>query len=389
MRQVSDKQKNFAKKIAKELNIELTGDSKDYIKNFIDTNLEKYNQLLKDSPASQKQLDFVNKIADTLYIDIPDNFSHKDAKEFINENIDEFKDAMNDRHTHLLKIDPKNLSNETQEKYYNDLITKTGAEKDFNKAFELIQKFNDNNEVSVFEKMLQTDKLAQTLDIKGMDIANKVAENELSKEYIEVWGLKDKPYKIAKHINDFTPIRYQDAKEFAKLDLIEEKTDEKFFKDFEEIDKKVQSGEISQDDDKLKDVLDTGAETSLYIQKTKEEIEEHVSKEYMKEAFSEYIKEEDVHNASKLLEDNKEILDEFDYDRFEEQLDNVMNRLLDDKVKDIEHQIERRDEVEYKFMKEDENELDLENDEKEIEDDKDNENPGRERENEEEYEYER
>ena len=257
MRQVSDKQKNFAKKIAKELNIELTGDNKDYIKNFIDTNLEKYNQLLKDSPASQKQLDFVNKIADTLYIDIPDNFSHKDAKEF------------------------------------------------------------------------------------------------------------------------------------AKLDLIKEKTDEKFFKDFEEIDKKVQNGEISQDDDKLKDILDKGVEISLYLQETKEEIEMHINKEYLKEEFSEYIKEEDVHNASKLLEDNKEILDEFDYDRFEEQLDNVMNRLLDDKVKDIEHQIERRDEVEYKFMKEDENELDLENDEKEIEDDKDNENPGRERENEEEYEYER
>ena len=257
VRQVSDKQKNFAKKIAKELNIELTGDNKDYIKNFIDTNLEKYNQLLKDSPASQKQLDFVNKIADTLYIDIPDNFSHKDAKEF------------------------------------------------------------------------------------------------------------------------------------AKLDLIKEKTDEKFFKDFEEIDKKVQNGEISQDDDKLKDILDKGVEISLYLQETKEEIEMHINKEYLKEEFSEYIKEEDVHNASKLLEDNKEILDEFDYDRFEEQLDNVMNRLLDDKVKDIEHQIERRDEVEYKFMKEDENELDLENDEKEIEDDKDNENPGRERENEEEYEYER
>jgi len=68
VRQVSDKQKNFAEKIAKELHIELTGDVKDDIKNFIDTNLEKYNQSLKDTPASQKQLDFVNKIADTLYL---------------------------------------------------------------------------------------------------------------------------------------------------------------------------------------------------------------------------------------------------------------------------------------------------------------------------------
>ncbi|HIP14681.1 MAG TPA: conjugative relaxase [Sulfurimonas autotrophica] len=388
VRQVSDKQKDFAEKIAKELHVEFTGDSKDDIKNFIDTNLEKYNQSLKDAPASQKQLDFVNKIADTLYIDTSDNFSHKDAKEFISENINEFKDAMDDRHSHLLKVSPKDLSIEIQEKYYNDLVSKTGAEKDFNKGFELIQKYNEHNEVGVHEKMLQTDKLAQMLDIKGMDIANKVAENSFSKEYIEVWGLKDKPYEIAKHVNDFTTVKYQDAKEFAKLDLIEEKADEKFFIDFEEIDKKVQNGEILQDDDKLKDVLDTGTETSLYLQETKEEIEAHVSKEYLKEEFSEYIQGDNIYDASKLLDDNKKMFDEFDYDRFEKQLGDVMDRLLDDEVKDIEHQIERRDEVEHELM-EDEKEQDLENNEKEIEDDKDNEISGRDGESREEYEYER
>jgi len=82
------------------------------------------------------------------------------------------------------------------------------------------------------------------------------------------------------------------------------------------------------------------------------------------------------------------MLEEFDYDKFVKQLGDVMDKLLDDEVKDIEHQIARRDEIEHELM-EDEKEQDLKNNEKEMEDEKDNENSGRERGNEEEYEHER
>ena len=353
----SEKQMSFAKKIADELNLDLKAENKNEVKNFIDNNIDKYNDALKNAPASQKQLDFVNKIADTLYIDIKkEDFTHRDAKAFINENIDDFKSAMDNRHKYLLNVKTDSLSSENRDKYIDDLVGRIGNEKDFDKAFELMQKYNSDNNVGVFEKMVQTDKLAQTLDIKGMDIANKVAENEFSTEYIDTWGLKDKPYEIAKHINDFTTIKYQDAKEFAKLDIIEEKSNEKFFKEFEEIDKKVQSGEIKEDDEKVINLLDSGTEVSEFLNETRSEIEEYISGEYLKEEFSECIKNSDVYDASKILNDNKELFDEFDYENMERELGSVMEKLMDEKAEDIEKDMEKRDIVEHELMKENTNE---------------------------------
>ena len=355
----SEKQISFANKIASELNLDFKSDNKSEVSEFINTNIDKYNDVLKNAPASQKQLDFVSKIANTLYLDVKDDFTHKDAKEFINTNIDAFKDAMDDRHEHLLNTNPENLNNENRDKYTSDLIEQIGNEKDFDKSFELMQKYNENNETGIFEKMIQTDRLAQTLDIRGMDIANKVLENNFDKEYIDAWGLKDKPYEIAKHVNDFTDLKYQDAKEFAKLDLIEEKSNDKFFEDFEEIDKKVQSGELKDDDEKVIKLMDSGAKVSEFLNETRDEINEEIDRKYLKEEFEEYIKDEDIYNASKLIGENKELFDEFEHKNMEEKVDFLMNDLFEEKADEIIEEMEKRDEKELEFLNEDEEQENL------------------------------
>jgi len=341
---ISDKQLDFAKKISEELHVEFDSDKKIDVKNFIDNNLDNYNNSLQNTPASVNQLKFSSKIADTLYLDLgKDNLTHKESKEFIKNNIETFKEAMDNKHDYLLKIDPNSLQLKTQEKYYTDLLKEIGSQKEFDKSFELINKYNENNKVGIYEKMVQTDKLAKTLDIKGMDIANKVAESAFGEEYINMWRLKDNPYEIAKHINEYTNMKYQDTKELAKLDLIEEKIDDKFFERFDELDKKVQAGEIQEEI--VKEFLKLENQKVEYLQNTKEELVEHFEIKQIKSEICEYIQEEDIYEASKLLEENKDGFEEFDYKGFEEQIDAVMSQMLEIEAKTIEKNMEKISEV--------------------------------------------
>ena len=289
---------------------------------------------------------------------------------------------MDNRHEHLLSVKFDDLSDENREKYINDLVRRTGNEKDFDKAFELIEKYNSDNDVDTFEKMIQTDKLAQTIGIKGIDVANKVLENYFDKEYIEVWGIRNKPYEIAKHVNDFTTVKYQDAKEFAKLDLIEEKINDKFMEKFDELDSKVQSGEVEES--KLEEFLIKEEKKGKFINETREDITKHVNREYLKEEFSECIKRNDIYDASKILEDNKEIFDEFDYDNMEKELGKVMDELLEGKSEEIVGEMERRDRVEFELMEEKENTNERLNNEQQ-----ENEKSGKEESSRDEYEHER
>ena len=341
----SDKQLDFAKKISEELHIELDSNKKIDVKNFIDSNLDNYNKSLQNAPASDNQLKFSSKIADTLYINLDkDNLTHKEAKEFINNHIEIFKEAMDNRHEYFLQVDPNSLQPKTQEKYYTDLLKEIGKEKEFDRAFELINKYNENNEVGIYEKMVQTDKLAETLNIKGIDIANKTAEQSFEEEYIDVWRLKDNPYETEKHINEYTDMKYQDAKEFAKIELIEEKIDDKFFERFDELDKKAQVGEIKEEI--VKEFLEFENQKSRYLQDTKEELAEYFEIEQIKSEICEYIQEGDIYEASKLLEENKDRVEEFDYKSFEEQIDMVMSQMLEIEAKMIEKDMEKMSEVE-------------------------------------------
>jgi len=346
----TDKQLSFANEIASGLNLKFDKD-KDSPKDFINTNLDKFNESILHKPASDKQLDFIDKIANTLYIDKPENGSKIDAKDFIEENIKEFKDVMNDRHDFLLKVNPENLNVDKQEKYYEDLIEKIGSEKEFAKSFELIQKYNKHNEIGMFEKIIQTDQLAKTLDIKGMDIANKALENNFEKDYIEAHGINNKPYEIATHINNLTESRYEDEKELAKLDLIDEKADKYLF---DKIEEKIDKEGLKLDDEKVQELLTENSIMQLEIQDLRDDYKEYMQQESVKSEIEEELKEGSIYVASKILSENEELLSDEDLEYFEMQLDFKMNEELDNEADKIIKDVEKFDEFEKEYMKEDE-----------------------------------
>ncbi|WP_331775007.1 MobF family relaxase [Sulfurospirillum sp. 1612] len=359
----SYKKIEFANKISEQLNIEFNQDQQT-VGHFIKDNLHSYNESIVNAPVSEKQLEFMYKIADTLYIDIPDHITKTTAKDFINEHISEFKDVMDDRHSFLLDINPDNLSLDNQEKYYNDLITDISKEKDFIKTFEKIQHYNNHNDVTMYEKLIQVDKLADTLNIKGMEIANRALENNFEKEYIEAYGLRDKPYEIAKFINNYTS-KYEVEKEIAKFELVEEKANKMLYDGME---KAIEKEGLEISDEKVQKMLDVNSQILLSLQDGKEDYESYLEKEALKEEISEYLQEDNIYQASQLLNENKELIEEHEYNYFEEQLDAKMNILFDKEAKNIiknnerQERFEREEMVELEESKENENNMGIEND---------------------------
>ena len=313
-------------------------------------------KVLKNAPTKQEnsknQIDFAHKIADTLYLDINENMDNKDAKSFINENIEDYKQAMDDRHDFLLHIDPDELNLENQEKYYEDLIEKISDEKDFEKSLDLIQKYNEHNEISMFEKEIQIDKLVEVLNIRGMDVANRVLENNFESEYIGAFGLRDKPYEIATHVNNVgEKMRYEDEKVIAKLDLVFEKSDKYLFEKTNEL---LEKG-ADINDEKVQEMLGKAGENTAYFGELRDEMEGYFDKKYLTKEFEEEIKNGNIYGASKLLGENKGIFEEEEVKYMEEVLDYKMNEAINEKEEEILKEIETLEKWEQKEMEDNEN----------------------------------
>ncbi|ABB44085.1 hypothetical protein Suden_0806 [Sulfurimonas denitrificans DSM 1251] len=197
------------------------------LKEWKQDNLDNFK--LAKPQVSDKQINFAQKIANKLYEDV--DFSKMNTLEvgkYINDNGTAFNSANLNPNEHLLSVDASKLSSEQQENYFRDL-TRAEMFSAFKKDIDTLELLDLKHEKefpqdSLVEKQIKIDLYATALDIKSKDYLEVMVKEHTHlqfEENIKKYGL-DTPIGMANELKS-QGLSYQDEKYRAMADLIVEK----------------------------------------------------------------------------------------------------------------------------------------------------------------------
>lgn len=306
-REELQKQFNFEKVESNQqiINFRKTDEYKDLsrttLKDWKQSNLGSYK--LTKAVASDKQINFTNKIADKLYEDIDtNNMNAKEVSDYIKNNSGTFNNAIKNPTEHLLKIDASQLSGAQQEKYFTDL-TRAEMFAAYKKDIDTLERLDQKHEqefpqTSLEEKQIKIDLYSTALDIKSkdyIDVINKEIIGVQYEENVQKYGL-DKAYNIAKYLKE-DGLNYHDEKYKILTDLVLEK----------QFDKLMEKHDGTND----KELESRNLRLISFIDEFKEQLQE--TREYEAKINEiDSATDENLHKALNLIETNKNELQEHD-----------------------------------------------------------------------------
>jgi len=347
-----DKQLGFAQNIAKELKLdlkELKLDTRIGADTFIKENIEKYEKSINEKTPTNKQLGFAQVIAKNLYKDIDTSkMNVKETKDFINNNIKKFKEVQKNKTDFLLTVDSSNLSEKQQDNYFKDL-TRAEMISAYKKDIDTLEVLNEKHEsefpqIHFEEKEIKIELFATALDIKKEDYIEAMFEKFISPAFEDKeFGkqITNTPLKMSNFIKEFgSELNYKDEKSIILSELIVEK----------HLDYLMNLTNTSEEEltKRSNDVINLTTEFQEQLVETREY-------EKIIDVIEEKISDSNIYSASKIIEENRELLQEHDLNFYENQVDNMINNQIDniDYEKDFEKQEQENVKENEDFEKED------------------------------------
>lgn len=333
----SQKQLDFAFTMAKELGIENPEIGKRVdTDNFIKSHIQEYEKAQSTKVASDKQIDFAQKIADKLYQDIDvSKMNAREVKDYLSHNSKAFSDAVKSPTEHLLNINPSELSSVQQENYFRDL-TRAEMFAAYKKDIDTLEKLDKKHEKefpqeSLEEKQLKIDLYATALDIKSKDYLDAMAKEHTNLQYeetIQKFGLNT-PLGMANELKS-QGLNYQDEKYNAIADLIAEKQ-------FEHLMSK-------HDGTNDKELEERNTRMIEFTQGFKEQLQETREYETKIDMIETEIEAGNIHKATELLEEYREQLDEYDLKSLETTLEYSMSEQFETVQEELEKEFDKQEE---------------------------------------------
>ena len=298
-------------------------------------NLDNYK--LAKPQVSDKQMNFAQKIADKLYKDL--DFSKMNTLEvgkYISDNGTAFNSANLNPTEHLLSIDTSKLSSEQQENYFRDL-TRAEMFAAYKKDIDTLELLDQKHEKefpqeSLVEKQIKIDLYAAALDIKSKDYLEVMVKEHTHlqfEENIKKFGL-DTPLGMANELKS-QGLSYQDEKYRAMADLIIEK----------QFDKLMEKHDGTND----KELENRNSRMISFVDGFKEQLEQTREYEAKIDEIENAVAQNDVFRAMNLVEQGVE---EHDMRSIELKI----NAAIEARFESIELDLQKELILESKFFKE-------------------------------------